>query len=198
MTSDQSIGLLVFALVAAITPGPSNVMITATAAAVGIRRGLPCALGAAVGMAILLFAAALGFGRLVAAAPEILAAAKWCGAAFLLWLAWRITTAGRSTAGGAARPVGFLGAAAFQWVNPKGWLVAIGAAGTYLPAAADSPLRQALVFATLFFVAAFPAMLVWLLFGALLQRFLAEDRSARIFNAAMGLMLAASVIVMLR
>ena len=87
MTLEQTIAFLIFSLVAAITPGPSNVMITATGSAAGIARGLPCALGAAAGMASLLFTAALGLGQLFLGHPEILRAMNWCGAAFLLWLA---------------------------------------------------------------------------------------------------------------
>jgi threonine/homoserine/homoserine lactone efflux protein len=198
MTLDQAAAFLVFALVAAITPGPSNTMIVATGSAVGIWRGLPCVLGSSVGMGTLLFCSALGLGQLVIGHPMVLRALNWCGAAFLLWLAWKIATSGRASETAAAKPVGFVGAALFQWVNPKGWLVAVGAAGTYLQAAADNPLAQALAFGVLFFAAAFPSGLIWLLLGALLQRLLRDDRSRRIFNVVMGLALAASVAMIFR
>jgi threonine/homoserine/homoserine lactone efflux protein len=198
MTSDQVIAFFVFSLVAAITPGPSNVMIAATGSAVGAARGVSCALGAAVGMAALLFCAALGLGQAIADQPTVLRMINWCGSAFLLWLAWRIATAGRTPETGTAKPVGFLQAAAFQWVNPKGWLVAVGAAGTYLQATANRPLVQAMTFAALFFAAAFPSGLVWLTLGAMVHRLLRHDRTARIFNVTMGLSLAASVVLMLR
>ncbi len=94
------------------------------------------------------------------------------------------------------KPVGFTGAALFQWANPKGWLVAVGAAGTYLHAAPGNQLTQALAFGALFFVAAFPSGLVWLGLGALLQRALRSDRTARIFNATMGVALVGSVLLM--
>jgi len=197
MLFDQAIAFLVFALVAAITPGPSNTMITATGSAVGVWRGLPCALGAAVGMASLLFCSALGLGQLVISQPMLLRALNLCGAAFLLWLAWKIATSTASSATSAAKPVGFWGAAAFQWVNPKGWLVAVSAAGTYLQATAGNALAQAVAFGGLFFVAALPAGLVWLVLGAMVQRFLRDERSARIFNVTMGAALAASVLAML-
>ena len=197
MHVDQAVAFLVFALVAAVTPGPSNTMITATGSAVGVWRGLPCALGAAVGMGSLLFCSALGLGQLVLSQPMLLKALNFCGAAFLLWLAWKIATSGASSATNAAMPVGFWGAAAFQWVNPKGWLVAVSAAGTYLQATADNALAQAVAFAGLFFFAALPAGLVWLVLGAVVQRVLCDDRSARIFNVTMGAALAASVVAML-
>jgi threonine/homoserine/homoserine lactone efflux protein len=195
MTLEQTLPFLIFSLVAAITPGPSNVLITATGSAAGIVRGLPCVFGAAAGMATLLFTAALGLGQLILSHPEILRVMNWCGAAFLLWLAWKIANAGRAGEAGAAQPVGFFGAAFFQWINPKGWLVAAGAAGTYLQPEANSQLLQALVFGGLFFSVALPSGFVWLVLGAAMQGWLRDERSARIFNTVMALALAASVVM---
>jgi threonine/homoserine/homoserine lactone efflux protein len=197
MTIDQAAAFLVFALVAAITPGPSNTMIVATGSAVGISRGLPCVLGSAVGMGALLFCSALGLGHLVISQPVLLKALNWGGAAFLLWLAWKIATAGRASEAGGGKPVGFVGATLFQWINPKGWLVAVGAVGTYLQTSTDNQLAQALAFGAIFFGAAFSSGLAWLLLGAMINRLLRDDRSARIFNIVMGLALAASVAMIL-
>jgi threonine/homoserine/homoserine lactone efflux protein len=198
MTIDQGIAFLIFALVAAITPGPSNVMIAATGSLVGFGRGLACALGAAAGMASLLFLSALGLGQIVLAHPDLLRALNVGGALFLLWLAWKIASAGpaRET-DPPSKPVGFLGAALFQWTNPKGWLVAVGAAGTYLQGSA-SQITQAVAFGTLFFAAALPSGIAWLALGALIRTALRDARAARAFNVVMGLTLAASVFAMLR
>lgn len=152
--------------------------------------------GAAAGMAALLFTAALGLGQLIIGQPAILRVMNWCGAAFLLWLAWKIANASRTSESGATKPVGFFGAAFFQWVNPKGWLVAVGAAGTYLQPDAGSQLLRALVFAALFFSVALPSGFVWLVLGASMQCWLRDERSARIFNGVMALTLAASVVMM--
>lgn len=198
MTLDQSIAFLAFAFVAAITPGPSNVLITATGSTVGLVRGLPCALGAAVGMGLLLFCAALGLGQIVLAQPVLLKVMNVAGAAFLLWLAWKIGTTGRALEEQPAEPVGFMGAALFQWANPKGWLVAVSAAGTYLRAGGVDQLSQATTFGVLFFVAAFPSGVAWLVLGALMQKALRDERKARVFNIAMGVALAASVVMMFR
>jgi threonine/homoserine/homoserine lactone efflux protein len=198
MTLDHAIAFFVFSLIAAITPGPSNVMITATGSLVGIMRGLPCVLGASIGMGSLLFYTALGLGQLVLGHALILRAMNWCGAAFLLWLALKIATAGHASESTAARPVSFIGAALFQWVNPKGWLVAMGAVGTYSQGTVDDPTFQAVAFALLFFAAALPSGLVWLVFGALLQQLLRDHRTARIFNIVMGVALGASVAMIIR
>jgi threonine/homoserine/homoserine lactone efflux protein len=195
MTPDQAVAFFTFSLMAAITPGPSNVMITATSSVVGIRRGLPCAVGAAVGMTLLLSVSQLGIGQLLLGYPGVLAIMKWAGAALLLWLAWKIATAGGAKNGSEAKPVGFLGAAAFQWLNPKGWLVAVSAASVYSQAGADNPLREAAAFGGIFFLAALPSGLLWLVLGAMISRLLRDERSARIFNIVMGLALAASLVV---
>jgi threonine/homoserine/homoserine lactone efflux protein len=138
---------------------------------------------------------ALGLGQLILGHPEILRVMNWCGAAFLLWFAWKIANAGRAGEAGTTHPVGFFGAAFFQWVNPKGWLVAVGAAGTYLQPDAGSQLLQALAFACLFFAVALPSGFVWLVLGASMQGLLRDERSARIFNIVMALALAASVVM---
>jgi threonine/homoserine/homoserine lactone efflux protein len=197
MTLQQSLAFFLFSLVAAVTPGPSNVMLTATGAIAGIAGGLPCLVGVGAGMGLLIFGVALGFGEIVTGHAAVLRALNWSGAAFLLWLAWRIATASGSSEAQEKEPVGFTRAALFQWVNPKSWLVSASAAGTYLQAEGGS-LVQALAFAALFVVAALPSGFLWLAFGASMQRFLRSPRASRIFNIAMGASLAASVLLILR
>jgi threonine/homoserine/homoserine lactone efflux protein len=198
MTIDQAIAFLLFATVAAITPGPSNVMITATGSAVGFARGLPCALGAATGMGSLLLASAMGLGQAVLAVPALALVMKGLGAAFLLWLAWRIGTAQPGADAAGAKPVGFLGAALFQWLNPKGWLVAVSAAGAYLPTTTGRPVVAAATMGGLFFLAALPSGLVWLGFGAAMQGLLGTETRHRLFNIVMAVALAGSVLLILR
>lgn len=197
MSLEQSLAFLVFSLVAAITPGPSNVMLTATGGQVGMWRGMPCLLGVSAGMGTLIFAVAAGLGQIVLQNEMLLLAMKWCGAAFLLWLSWKIASAPLASGSSDDKAVGFTAAAAFQWINPKSWLVSASAAGTYLQAREDGVLLQAFLFAALFIVAQFPSGVIWLGFGASMQRLLRGERAARIFNIAMGLSLAASVLFIL-
>jgi len=197
VTAEQSIAFLIFAFVAAVTPGPSNLMLTATGAIAGIVRGLPCLAGVAAGMGLLIFSVAMGLGHLVLSHPIMLKVLNWLGAAFLLWLSWKIATAPPGGEGASKKPVGFVEAAVFQWVNPKSWLVGVSAAGAYLQANAESALLQSIWFAALFVAAAVPSGLAWLVFGAAMQRFLRTPRAARIFNIAMGASLAASVVMIL-
>lgn len=193
MSAEQATAFFVFAFVAAVTPGPSNVMLTAAGANVGIRRGLPCLFGIDVGMGLMLFAVAFGLGSVILGYPMVAAAMKWCGAAFLLWLAWKIATAPTGGATGDGKVVGFWEASLLQWVNPKAWLVCTSAAGTYLQAGA-SPLLLALTMAGLFLAAALPSGFVWLAFGTALRHLLSSPRRMRAFNVTMGLLLAASIV----
>ena len=196
MTAEQAIAFFLFAFVAAITPGPSNLILTSTGASVGVLRGLPSLFGVAAGMGLMMFLVTFGLGSLVHDSPILYQALKWGGVAFLLWLAWKIATARHSdTDADEKRPVGFWGAAAFQWVNPKSWLVSASAAGTYLHAATGNVFVQAVSFGVLFILAALPSCFVWLAFGAGVQRLLHGERAARIFNIAMGALLAGSVLL---
>jgi threonine/homoserine/homoserine lactone efflux protein len=198
MTFEQILAFFVFSVVAAGTPGPSNALLTATGANVGVRRGLPALFGVGAGMGLMMFVVAFGLGSVILGNPLVLTIVKWCGAAVLLWLAWKIATAHSSSAATGGKPVGFFGAAAFQWVNPKSWLICTSAAATYLDQRAGSALGQSIAFAVTFVVAALPSIFPWLAFGAVMQRWLRSDRSRRIFNGAMGVLLAASVILILR
>jgi threonine/homoserine/homoserine lactone efflux protein len=195
MTLEQAVAFLLFAVVAAVTPGPSNVMLTAAGAGAGILRGLPCLLGVTIGMGLMMFLVPLGLGTVVLGHPWALTALKWCGAAFLLSLAWKIATSAGAEGAAAGRSVGFVEAAVFQWVNPKSWLVAVSAAGTYLTADSGSVVGEAALLGGLFVLAALPSCFVWLAFGASMHRLLHGDRARRAFNLTLGALLALSVVL---
>ena len=197
MTREQVISFFAFSVAAAGTPGPSNVLLTATGAQIGVLRGLPCLLGVALGMAVMMFVVAFGLGSVILESPVVLKSLRWCGAVVLCWLAWKIATARHPGAAMGGQPVGFVGAAAFQWVNPKSWLVCASAAATFLDQGAGSPLAQSAALGLVFLAACLPSCFPWLAFGAVLQGVLRSERAFRIFNGAMGALLAASVILFL-
>jgi threonine/homoserine/homoserine lactone efflux protein len=145
-----------------------------------------------------MFLVPLGLGSLVLTYPLLLRALNWCGAAFLLWLAWKIATASQIVSATAGSPVGFVRAAIFQWVNPKSWLVSVSAAGTFLDVEAGSPVVQAALLGGLFFCAALVSCSAWLVFGAAIQRLLTSERRLRTFNITMGALLALSVVLIVR
>jgi len=168
-------------------------MLTAAGVNAGILKGLPCLLGVTTGMGLMMFLVPLGLGRFVLRNPLLLKTLKWAGAGFLLWLSWKIATSSRIESRPEEKPVGYLAAAVFQWVNPKSWLVSVSAAGTFLSAEAGSPVVQSAFLGGLFCLAALPSCFVWLAFGATVQRVLGSRRRLRVFNIAMGALLALSI-----
>jgi threonine/homoserine/homoserine lactone efflux protein len=195
MTASQALAFLLFAVVAAITPGPSNLILTATGAKVGLLRGFPCLGGVVTGMGLMMFLVAFGLGNAVLVSPWVILVLKWAGTGFLLWLSWKVASAGRRDATTEKQPLGFWGAAAFQWINPKSWLVSISAVSVYLHPAVGTAFIQAIALGALFLLAALPSCFAWLAFGANFQRLLSKQRTARIFNVGMGILLAGSVLL---
>ena len=198
MPLEQIIAFFVFSVAAAVTPGPSTVMVMAAGARAGVVGGIPCLAGVVAGMALMMGAAGLGLGSFVQAYPQALALLKWSGAAFLLRLAWKVASAPPMSGTAQTEPVGFWVALAFQWINPKSWIVAVSAAGTYGAQAAAGLGEQAATLASVFALAALPSCAVWLVFGASMQRWLVDARRSRIFSVAMGVALAASVVLVVR
>lgn len=187
-----------FAFVASVTPGPNNVLLTATGSSVGFCRGLATLFGITSGFSVMIFVLTLGLGGLVLDHPTVLSALKIAGILMLIWLAYQIAFAPvrRTDSGEIHTPtaIGFLPAALFQWVNPKAWLVVASAISAYM-IPDQAALMQAITFAAVFFVAGFVGCVPWLAFGSLLQRVLKTERTARAFNYSMGLLLLATIIM---
>lgn len=181
-----------YALVTSITPGPNNTLLLASGANHGFRRTIPLLLGVNLGFSALVLAVGLGLGSLFAAVPILHALLRYGGAAYLLYLAWKIARSGQDDLSGEARrPIGFLEAAAFQWVNPKAWIMAIGAVAAYTPS--EGYLANLLLVTFLFALVNAPAITAWAAFGTLLRGFLSNPARHRFFNVTMGLLLAASI-----
>jgi threonine/homoserine/homoserine lactone efflux protein len=197
MSFEQILAFCVFAVVTSITPGPNNVMLTATGANVGIRRGLPHLFGVNLGFALMMFLVAAGAGTALLANPSFMQIVRYVGVATLLWLAWKIATSGQTKTVSGARPINFWEAAAFQWVNPKAWLMCGAAVSGYLHTDGAGALPQAALFAAIFAALGLPCSMAWLGFGAALSRVLGSERRLRQFNIAMGLLLAASVLLLI-
>lgn len=188
------IALLPFAFSTSLTPGPNTVMVTASGATFGFRRTLPHVFGITVGFPLMLVAIGWGLGGVFEAHPSVHVALRWVGAGYLLFLAWKIANAHRSDAPGArSRPFGFLQAAAFQWVNPKAWMISIGAVSTFTTPGGD--LRhEALVIGAVFAVVSLLSLAAWALFGLALGRLLRSERALRTFNLLMAALLVASLV----
>jgi threonine/homoserine/homoserine lactone efflux protein len=148
--------------------------------------------GVAIGFPAMLLLVTTGLGEALRAAPEVQRGLRWVGAAWLLWLAWRIATAEPAGANAAAPTMGFIGAALFQWVNPKAWLAAGGAAAAYAGEAGS-----AAALAAAFALAALASLGAWAALGAAAGAVLVSPSLLRWFNRAMGAVLAASVMPLL-
>jgi threonine/homoserine/homoserine lactone efflux protein len=185
--------LLMFVVVTTFTPGPNNAMLMTSGLNFGFRRGLPHLWGVALGFGLMVLAVGIGLGAMFQAYPAAYAVLKYVGAAYLLYLAWQIATAGPAEANGDARgrPITFFDAAAFQWVNPKGWVMAVGAVTTYAAVAAF-PLNVMFI-ATLFGALGILSSAAWLGFGTGLKRLLTSPRAVRAVNVVMALLLVASL-----
>jgi threonine/homoserine/homoserine lactone efflux protein len=186
------VAFVVFAVATLFTPGPNNVMLMTSGLNFGFSRTLPHALGVALGFGFLVLVVGLGLGAVFAAYPAIYTALKLVGAAYLLYLAWRIAIAGPVAGSAAARPLTFLEGAAFQWINPKGWVMAVGAVTAYA-GVASFPANMILI-ATVFACLGALSSGTWLLFGTGLKAVVTDPGKVRTFNIVMALALAGSLV----
>lgn len=185
-----------FAFVSSITPGPNNAMLLASGVNYGFRRTVPHIAGISLGCVAMLVLVGLGLGKVFEAVPLIYGVLRYAGAAYLLWLAWSIARAGPMAgreAGG--RPMTFWQAAAFQWVNPKAWIMVVGAVTTYAPR--DAFAQNVAVLAVLLGLVNLPSICVWAGCGTALRPFLSHPGRVRVFNGAMALLLALSLLPVL-
>jgi threonine/homoserine/homoserine lactone efflux protein len=180
------------------TPGPNNVMVLASGVNYGYRRTLPHILGINIGFSLMLGVMALGLGAAFVAEPRLQVVLKAVGVAYMLWLAWKIATAGgvgEGEVGG--KPMTFLQGAAFQWVNVKAWIMVLGAISVYAPEG-YSPAGKALYLGGIMLLVGSPPTHAWTLFGVGIGRFLQNPKALRAFNVAMAALLVLSLIPMLR
>jgi threonine/homoserine/homoserine lactone efflux protein len=179
------------------TPGPNNILVASSGVNFGFRATLPHILGITVGYPLMLLIVGIGLAKIFMAVPAIHLVLKYVCIAYLLYLAWRIAAA--SALGEARRtlkPLNFMQAAAFQWVNGKGWVVALSAVTTYTIVNGTLPL-QVLVLAAIALVVTFASVCSWTFFGALLRRYLHTEKRRRWFNFSMAGLLIASVVPVL-
>jgi threonine/homoserine/homoserine lactone efflux protein len=146
----------------------------------------------ALGFPAMLFVLALGLGEAFQRSDLLREILRWAGVALMLWLAWRVATAGRARAEGRGRPFTFAEAAAFQWINPKAWAMAVSIPAAFVSGAA--PLREAAICAGVLAVAGLTSAHGWAAFGSALRRLLSTDARLRAFNLAMGALIAASAV----
>ena len=185
-------GLAIFCFVSSITPGPNNIMLMTSGVNFGVRRTIPHALGVSLGFPLMVAVVGLGLAGIFSRFPVLLVAMKWLGAAYLVYLAVKLARATPIASGSAGgRPMTFFQAAAFQWINPKAWIMALTAVATY--ALPDHYTRTVVLVAATFGIVCLPTVSRWVLFGTGLRRMLQNPVMLRVFNLAMGALLIASL-----
>ena len=210
MDAAQYLPIALYVAVFSVTPGPNNLMLLSSGARFGLRRSVPHMLGISLGGALMVLLTGLGLVGVFVRYPVLQQALRWVGLAYLLWLAWQMTrspapessrpatadtaapTAAATQADPQSRPLGFVGAAAFQWINPKLWMGALGLFTAYLPANPGS--RAVILVSILFAFINIPCVSIWAAAGQQLQRLLQKPKTLLLFNWSMAVLLVASML----
>ncbi|MGV1756260.1 LysE family translocator [Rhizobium sp. A22-96] len=197
MALDTFLALLLFAFTTSITPGPNNMMLFTSGVNFGFRRTIPHMLGIGVGFFVLLIAVGLGLGAVLHTVPLLYTVLKFAGGAYLVWIAWKIgTSRSLSESESNAQPMSFISAAAFQWVNPKAWVMAVTAMATYTNE--QLYLFSVLVVGLAFAAVNVPSVSTWAGFGSALRDWLSVPVRLKWFNITMAVLLVLSLWPMLK
>lgn len=202
MTVELILALVAFAFVGSVTPGPNNLMLMTSGLNFGWFRTLPHMFGVGIGFLVMVVLVGLGLTRLFELFPLSYVILKTLSALYLTYLAWKIYNmaptpkAAEGQPEASSKPMTFLQAAMFQWVNPKAWVMALTAISAYT--VSTSAMTSVLIVAAVFALVMLPSISMWVLLGRQMQRFLSDEKKLRWFNriAALLLMLALYPIVM--
>lgn len=191
--ADVLAGFVAFTFVASATPGPNNLMLMTSGVKFGFARTLPHLAGVVVGFSLMAALLGAGLDVVFQRVPQLMPVMRVAGALYMLWLAMKIAFAGPiHETGGGGQPLGFLSAAAFQWVNPKAWVAILSALAAYA-SMTDVYAQSVALMVVLFTVINLPSAAAWTLFGAGLKRVLRNPRLVRPFNFVMAAILVASI-----
>ncbi|WP_159650453.1 LysE family translocator [Vibrio atypicus] len=191
----QQLGALaLFAFVSTFTPGPNNLMLMTSGANVGYNRTLPHMLGITLGFALMVILVGLGLIGIFNTYPISHTILKWASLGYLCYLALKIALSGRAESNGEFKPMTFLGAASFQWVNPKGWSMALSSVAIY---SNTGSWQELLIISCVFMLANLPSCSFWVIAGRELQRWLTSATRVRVFNVSMALLLVGSTLPMI-
>jgi len=193
MPLDVLLALTLFTFVTAFTPGPNNIMVTASGVNFGFARTIPHMAGITIGFMVMVAACAAGLGAVFAAVPSLQLALKIVGSLYMLWLAWKVANARPASdePDDLAKPLTFFQGAAFQWVNPKAVVISLTAISIYVRP--DHRVTDIVILLAMFGVFTALTVVTWTGFGVALRSVLRDPRRARIFNVVMALLLVASI-----
>ena len=195
MPYDTILALLALVSLMAWTPGPNNAMVASSGATFGFRRTMPHVLGIALGFSFMMLVVGYALGEVFQQSALLREGVRWLGAALLLYIAWKIATSGGlSSAKGEPRPLTFLEAAGFQWVNPKAWSGALAITAQF--ATGTAPLTEALVIGCVCIFAGLTSASSWAFGGQAIRQALSTPERLRVFNMAMGGLIAGCVVLL--
>jgi threonine/homoserine/homoserine lactone efflux protein len=193
MAPDTLAALATFSIVSCGTPGPNNMMLLSSGATFGFRRTVPHLLGISGGCVVMILLPGFGLAAVMARLPWLYPALHIVSIGYLLWLAWRIAiSAGVGAASERARPLSFLDAAAFQWVNPKAWAMTLGAVTSF--ARLDHFVMDIVIIALVICALGLPCIMLWAGCGTLVRRLLTRPAALRLFNVGMAVLLVVSLV----
>ncbi len=191
MTYDIILSLAAFALVSSLTPGPNNLMVLASGANFGYRLTLPHMLGITVGFLVMMVLLGVGLAQMFSLYPMLKSMLRVVSVVYLIYLAWKIANAAPpQNAVEKGKPMTFLQAALFQWVNPKAWAMALTAVTVYAP---SQELVVIAVVALIFGLINFPSVSAWAFLGQRIQVFLINNKRLQVFNISMAVLLLGSL-----
>jgi len=196
MSLDSLLALFGILLAATWTPGPNNLMLASSGATFGLRATFPHIAGVFIGYGFMLFIVALGFGEVFERAPVFHGILRWVGAGLLLWVAWRVAnTKAPGEPGARTKPFTFIQAAAFQWVNPKGWAMCVALVGQFV--GSERSIMVAGILAGVSMVSGLTSATAWAAFGEFLQRWLTSPVHLKVFNLTMAAMIVVGIVFVL-
>jgi threonine/homoserine/homoserine lactone efflux protein len=184
-----------YSFVMSITPGPNNVMLTASGANFGFRKTIPHILGIVGGFSLVLFGVCAGLDVVFTRWPALQTVLRWAGAAYLVYLGWRILRSGEARAAESRKPLTALEAAGFQFLNPKAWMMTLTAAAMFLPRELGV-LTASSYMVGIMAVTNLPCITVWALFGSSMRGFLAKPAGRLTFNIVLALALVVTGVAM--
>ncbi len=213
MTTQFLLAIFLFCFASCATPGPNNLMLLASGVNFGFRRTLPHMMGINFGFGVMVFLVGLGLAQLFQLYPALHSIMKWGSVAFMLYLSWKIATADAPQASSnkaseanpladqatkGSQPMQWWQAALFQWINPKGWVMALSAISAYVPQENGlASMPHLLLLALMFIVVNIPVGMAWTLFGVRLRAWLEDDAQRRAFNYVMAMLLVLSLAPMI-
>jgi threonine/homoserine/homoserine lactone efflux protein len=189
----EVIGLVAFAFAGSASPGPNNTLLWASGMRFGFGAAIPHVLGTAIGIGGLVVAVEAGVGAVLDAVPALAVALKVVGSAYLLFVAYLVLGGGAVGRAHVSRPLSAWQAIGFQFVNPKAWVFAVAAVGTFFPT--QPHLGSAIVLTATLMLVVVASSSVWAGGGAMLGRVIENERALRLVNVVLAALLVASVVL---